>query len=212
VNISSDQLNLIAFALGPVIALVFFLLGLTAKKPRLIAAGSGGGTISVPGKDVMASNVSIRNDPTYLGFRIPREAANITEARLYNPALREFVGPVLRWRVEGKTELSQTASIQAGALGNLYLFAKERYAEDYFIYSANSLNSDPHRPLVRYNDPKKDFAVVLFDDIGRKYRFNLIIRNADQSINITFKITFGGRVRMVREAFALFIRAFSPMR
>lgn len=73
------QLMILGALLGAIVALVFLILGLTAKRPKLVGVGAGSGTIRVPSRDVMASNVSIRNDPTLLGIRIPREAANLED-------------------------------------------------------------------------------------------------------------------------------------
>lgn len=209
-NLTPEHLNLIAIAVTPLVALVFFLLGLTAKRPKLIGGGSGSGTVRVPGKDVMASHIDIRNQPTVLGIKIPRETAKIASARIYDPTLKEYVGPVLKWHINGSTELSQTICINPGKSAKLYLFAKERHADEYFVYNSNALDAELQEPLIKYKDPKKDFTVVLVDEIGRKYRFSVFARHSDQSVGIGFKVTWHARLAMIREAFGLLWRAVTP--
>ncbi len=164
----------------------------------------------MPGKDIKASNITVQNRPTFWGIKIPRETAKIASARLYDPALREFVGPVLKWRIDGSNDLSHTISIDPGKTANLYVFAKERHAEEFFVYHSNSLDAELQDPIIKYRDPKKDFSIVLYDEIGRKYRFDVIVRNSDQSVGINFKLTLHARFQMIKEAFALLIRAFLP--
>jgi hypothetical protein len=75
--LTSDDLGILGLVLTPVVAFFFFWLGLSQRKPKLLGSGSGSGTIQIPGRDVMASSVSFRNEPTFLGIRGPsRHRAN----------------------------------------------------------------------------------------------------------------------------------------
>jgi hypothetical protein len=192
-----------------VVASVFFILGIRTQRPKLIGGGSGSGTVHVPGKDVMASSLQFNNQPSFLGMKLPREPAKIQSARIYDPSLKEYVGPVLRWRKDGTDQLEQQTSIEAGKSAHLYVFAKERFSDEYFIYASTALNADLASPLPKYTEAKKDFSVVLFDEIGRKYQFDITVRNTDQSVSVVFKLTWRARWEMIREAFRLLWRAFS---
>jgi hypothetical protein len=169
-NSTLDIWTIVAIFLGVVVALVFFILGLRAQRPKLISAGGGSGQIQVPGKDVMASSIQVNNQPSFWGMRIPRETAKIDHARIYDPSLKEYVGPVLKWREGGSNQLEQRISIEAGKSAHLYVFAKERFSDEYFIYQSTALNADLVEPFNRYREAKKDFSVHVFDEIGRIYR------------------------------------------
>src|SRR5688500_6508574 len=65
-------------------SIMSFWIGHIAKRPRLKLYGSGSGGISVPNRDIMASYVFIYNHPFFFGFRVRREAATITTARIYD--------------------------------------------------------------------------------------------------------------------------------
>jgi len=209
VNLIPDISAVIAFVPAVVLALVSFILGIRVRMPRIIGAGGGSGQIQVPGKDVMASSLQFYNQPNFWGMRIPREPAKIQSARIYDPSLKEYVGPVLRWRRDGTSQLEQRTSIEAGKSAHLYVFAKERFSDEYFIYDSTALDADLAGPLPKYTEAKKDFSVVLFDEIGRKYRFAITVRNTDQSVGVGFKLTWHARWEMIREAFRLLWRAFS---
>jgi hypothetical protein len=206
--VSGDALALLGILFTIVVAVIFFIWGLTVKKPKLVSTGAGSGGISVPNKDIMASNIVVYNKPSLFGIKIDREPARITSARIYDPALQEFVGPSLMWGKNGSQELEREHTIESGRQGNLYLFAKERHSEEYFVFSAVSLNTEISRPTTKYKDNKKDFSVVLRDTIGRKYRFDIAVRNGDQSVSVSFKITWHARLNMLREGFGLLIAAF----
>lgn len=208
-TLTADQSNLITIAIGLLTAIGFFLLGLTAKRPKLIGGGGGSSSVRVPDKDVMATHISVRNQPTYWGIKIHREAANITSARLFDPDLKEVVGPALKWQIAGTTGLSPTTKIDSGKVANLYVFGKERHADEYFVYDASALDSALSTYLTRYREPKKHFSIIVYDDIGRKHRFDVAVRNSNQSVSISFKITFRTRLAMIGEGMGLIIRAFS---
>jgi hypothetical protein len=207
--IDPNALGILGIVLSVVLALVFFILGIRVRRPKLVGAGAGSGQIQVPGKDVMASSIQIDNRPSFWGMRIRRETAKIQSARINDPSLREYVGPTLRRRQGGSNELEQQISIEAGKSAHLYLFAKERHSDAYFIYHSTALNADLIPPLIKYTEANRDFSVVLFDEIGRTYRFNITVRNRDQSVGIQLKLTWHARWEMIREAFRLLRGAFS---
>lgn len=186
-SISSDTVIEIIAAIA--LSVVTFWIGYAAKRPRLENHGGGTGSISIPNRDIMATSVYIYNHPSFFGLKVRREPATITSARIYDPELKEYVGPVLRWAKDGSDELEQEVIINTGKQRRLYLFAKERYDNKFFIFSAEKLNTDLPRQTDKYTDKKKEFTLVLFDDIGKKYKFNLIVRNTDQSVNAGAKLT-----------------------
>lgn len=184
-----------------VFSIVAFWVRCSAKRPRPRIIGSSTGSISVPNRDVMASSIHIHNDPFFFGFRVRREPATITSARIYDLELKEYVGPVLMWAKDGSHELEREVIINSGKQRRLYLFAKDRYSEEYFILSVDKLNTDLPRLPDKYKDKKKEFRLVLFDEEGRTYKFNLTVRNRDQSVDAGPKFTkLGARSYHLREA------------
>lgn len=208
-NFSADAWAIIGILFGIIIALIFFILGLRVGKPKLIAQGSGSGGVRIPDRDVMATSLHVSNMPTFWGMKVNRGAAQINSARLYDPALKEYVGPVLLWKQDGSQELSTQCTIEAGKQGLLYVFAKDRHAKEYFIPSGKSLNSELHRPAVTWSDQKKDFSVHLFDVIGHVYKFDIVVRNSDQSVGVGYKMTMHTRLQLIKNAFGDLRRALS---
>ena len=210
-NLSTDAWAIIGILFTIIVALIFFVFGLRVGKPKLLAQGSGSGTVRIPDRDVMATSLSISNMPTFWGIRVNRGTAQIESARLYDPTLKEYVGPVLLWAAEGTQgqELVQKCTIEAGKQGRLYVFAKDRHADEYFIPSGTSLTSELNRSTVVFKEQIKDFSVHLFDVIGHKYKFDIIVRNSDQSVWVGYKMTMHTRLRLIKDAFSSLRRAFS---
>ena len=209
-DLSTGALTIIAILLTIFVALVFFVLGLRRGRPNLVAGGSGSSTIGAPNQDVMGSYVNVRNQPTFFGIKVNRGSAKIQTARLYDPKLKKFVGRVLMWRKEGSNELERECTIDAGTRKTLWVFAKERHSDEFFIYSGKCLTSEYDKPVAIYKDRKKDFSIHLNDVIGHKYRFDITAHHKDQSVSISHKITWRARWRKIREAFGSLRRAFSP--
>lgn len=207
-----ETLAVLGIAASPVVALISFFVGLTVRRPKLVSSGGGSGTIQVPDKDIMASSVTIRNEPTFLGIKVPREAADIDHARLYDPELKEYVGPVLRWQQEGTRELARQTTIAAGGTASLYVFGKERYSEKFFIFNLAATNASLPQQLFTYSAKRKDYSLILFDSIQRTYKFNIRVRNTPQSVAINFKITWRSRWEMIKDAARSLRRAFSVSR
>lgn len=208
-SLSNDTWAIIGILFTIFIALIFFVIGLRVGKPKLMAQGSSSGMTGIPNKDVMVTSLSISNLPTFWGMRMNRGPAQLESARLYDPSLKEYVGPILLWVVEGTQELSQKCTIQAGKQGQLCVFAKERYTKDYFIPTGKSLTCELNRPTVTFDELKKDFSVHLRDVIGHEYKFDIIVRNNDQSIGVGYKMTMHTRLRHIKNAFISLRRAFS---
>lgn len=166
----------------------------------------------MPGRDVMASSISIVNEPTFLGMRAPRDTAEIDSARLFDMDAKEYVGPVLMWVDEGSRTLVTRRSIASGKQATLYVAGKDRWSPDYFVFSGTSLNTAlPERLTILPND-KRDYEIHLYDSIGRRYRIGITLKNSDQSVNIGFKITFGHRLRMISRGFSTIAAAFKIYR
>ncbi|SRR6266581_2046497 len=163
--------------------LLGFWLGYSAKRPKLQLAGSGSGGIRIPNKDVMATSVQVRNNPSFFGLPVNRDKATITEARLLDPDLREYVGPCLMWATPGSEALSREIAIESGRDARLYVVAKERYDDNYFVFSANKLTDELPRQLTKYKDKKKAFVLSLRDVNGQEYRYDIVLRNTEQSVH-----------------------------
>ena len=104
-SFTGDQLAIVGILATVVFGVLGFIAGYSAKRPRLEVSGSGSGGISVPNKDIMASSVTFRNNPSFFGLRVNREQAIITSARIYDPELKEFVGHILMWEKKRFTEI-----------------------------------------------------------------------------------------------------------
>lgn len=182
-----------------------FWLGYSSKRPKLEANGSGSGGIQVPGKDVMATSVTVHNRPSFFGLPVNREAATIVEARIYDPELKEYVGPNLMWRSHDGTGFVRECSIGSGRHATIYLFAKERFAEDFFIVAPDKPNDDLPKQLTKYKEKKKEFTLMLVDVNRRKYNFEFTVRNGEQHVSAGF------RVNRLRTRWNLLRRALGPM-
>ena len=207
-QLDADDISILGLILAPVISFFFFWLGLSQRKPKLVGSGGGSGSIQIPGRDVMVSNITIRNEPTFLGMRIPRDPAQIESARLYEPETREYVGPVLMWREDGTNNYVSRISIDSGKQANLYVFAKDRYSPDYFVFAGSSARAPlPERLTILPRD-KRNYEVHLVDSISRRYRFRITVRNTDQSVNIGFKLTMANRLQMISRGLRMIRAAF----
>jgi hypothetical protein len=145
----------------------------------------------------MLTTATFVNNPSFIRpwIRVNREPAKITGARLYDPELKEFVGQGLLWGGEGSRDLIREKTIESGKQGALYLFAKDRYADEFFVYHANNLDSEPSRSPARYMDKKKAFRLVLNDVNGRTFKFHLVVRNGDQSVDALKRESIRSRIR-----------------
>lgn len=187
------------------LAIVGFWLGYSSKRPKLEVQGSASGGAPVPNKDVMATSTTVYNRPSFFGLPVNREAAMIVEARIYDPELKEYVGPCLLWRGHDGQELIRECSIGSGRQATIYLFAKERYSEEFFVFAPNKLNDELPKQLTKYKDKKKDFSLMLVDVNRRKYTFDFTVRNSEQSVSVGF------RVSKLRTRWNLLRRALGPM-
>ena len=187
------------------LTVIGFWFGYSSKRPKLEVQGSGSGGFAVANKDVIATTATVYNRPSFFGLPVNREAATIVEARIYDPELKEYVGPCLLWRGHDGPELTRECSIGSGRQATIYLFAKERYAEDFFVFAPNKPNEELPKQLTKYKNKKKDFALMLVDVNRRKYTFELTVRNSEQSVSVGF------RVNKLRARWHLLRRALGPM-
>jgi hypothetical protein len=85
--------------------------------------------------------------------------------------------------------------------GRLFLFAKDRHDESYFVYYSTTLDAPPESSSEKYRDRKRLFTLTLFDVNGRKYEFPLDVRNHDQSVKLHFKFTLRDRWEALKAVF-----------
>jgi len=192
----SDWLAIAGIAVSPLTAIIGFMFGYAAKRPKLRLSGMGTGSKPVGKRDLMLTSVTLYNEPRFFGLPVSREAAEITEARLYDFELRELVGHQLLWNDNATDALSPRTTIPSGRQATLYVFAKDRYADEFFVYHASSLSADPPRSPARYTEKKKPFALWLRDVNGRQFKFPLQARNTDQSVHIHSHISWWLRLRL----------------
>ena len=190
------------FIAGVSVSIFFFVLRYNIQKPKLVFGGGGSGGISTPDEDIVATDIQLYNSPTFLGFRIERSAAKIVSARLYDLKDRVFIGPTLRWRTNaGGFALAGTAEIEAGGQSTLYLFAKIRHANSYFVYAASATNEKYYQPDMFFSDRKKWFRLDLRDSIGRIYRFKLQAVQSGQGVRVLCPMTLANRYGLIVDAF-----------
>jgi hypothetical protein len=192
----SDWLAVAGIAASPLTAIIGFMFGYAAKRPKLRLSGTGSGSRPIGSRDLMLTSVQLYNEPRFCGLPVAREAAEMTEARLYDFELRELVGHQLMWAVAGTDTLSPRTTVQSGRQATLYIFAKDRYADEFFAYHSSSLSTDPPRSPARYTEKKKPFALWLRDVNGRQYKFPLQVRNTDQSVHVHSNIGWWHRLRL----------------
>jgi len=183
-------------AASPLTTIVGFMFGYAAKRPKLRLTGMGSGSQPVGSRDLMLTSVQLYNEPRFFGLPVSREAAEVTEARLYDFELRELVGHQLMWAVDGADSLSARTTISSGRQATLYVFAKDRHADEFFAYHSSSLAVAPPRSEARYTDKKKPFALWLRDVNGREFKFPLQVRNLDQEVSVHSNIGWWRRLRL----------------
>jgi hypothetical protein len=194
----SDWLGVGGILATLVVGVGAFVLGSSSVRPKLRVAGGGTGGAGSNQQDLMLTSVNVTNDPSFFGLKVHREAARMTEARIYDPELQELVGPCLMWRNGQKGDLSRENTIESGLRGQLYLFAKQRYAKEYFVYYADALDHKPQSADATYEEKKKEFSLVLRDANQRWYVFDLVARNTDQSVHVIFRRRLRGRLYLLR--------------
>lgn len=204
----SGNCDWISPLITPLVAFLSFVLGFRARRPRLIAGGSGSGAV---GTNLSASSLGVTNQPTFFGLKIARETAHVHHARLYDPLDGEYVGPVLKWRVDGSRELSDRTAIAPGKSCALYVFVKERNAREYFILEGNALDALGERRF-HFEDTKHEFAIVITDEIGRDYWIRVTVRQYPESVAIVPKVTLRHRAILLRDAAQFLLRALSLRR
>lgn len=152
-----------------IVAFIFFMLGLRASRPNLIRGGSSTESVRIPNKDVMVTSVTIQNNPSLLGMKIDREPARIVSAQIYHPSLTRIFGPNLVWQKEMSREPSAPGAeciIEEWKSRSLYLFEKERFSEEYFMYAPTDNSADLLDRLIKFKDEERKFSLVLRDHIG----------------------------------------------
>jgi hypothetical protein len=209
-GMSSDALTIIGILLSVIGVLISIIVGLKRSLPKLIGTGTSSSSMKIQDKDLMVSSITIRNKPTFLGKKVSRGPAKIRSARLYDPKLKELVGPSLLWRGDKPNEYEIECTIEPGASKQLHVLAKERYAEGFFQYTKSYQNVEWPSPSAIYRERRRAFSVHLYDSIGRQYKFNIIARNSDQSVHLAYKKTMHMRCEMIRDAFRSLRRALTP--
>ena len=153
----------------------------------------------------MISEANIYNDPSFLGLKVNREPAQIVNSVILDPELKVFVGPSLVWQKgdpkDGLKELEPEHTIGSGLMGRLFLFAKEPFDENFFIYRATALDVAPETSWPKYKQLQKVFTLKLFDVNRREYRFKLDVRNYDQGVSLFFEKTSHDRWEALLEVF-----------
>ena len=154
----------------------------------------------------MATSVSIYNRPSFFGIAVNRDAATIVSARIYDPGLKEFVGPSLTWRNKDSLELLRECSINSGRQAEVFLFAKERHAEAFFVFAPSRANEAIATPLnPKYSENRLSLSLVLFDVNNRKHTFELVVRNHPQGVHVM------SRYSNLRARWEFLRRAVGPM-
>lgn len=176
------------------------ILNNIARRPRVeYTGGTGSGRVSVGSRELVLAWIQIRNNPSFFGFPINRETARIDEARVFDPELDELVGAGLVWEDRESLNFVQTCELESGREVKLYLFAKEPFKDEYFVFHAESKTSEPPRSTARYTDKKKEFVIKLRDANGRRYQYPITVRNKDQLLNVIHPRRRFDKVRAIIE-------------
>lgn len=181
-----------------------FWLGYSSKRPTLDVQGVGSSGVQVPNKDVMTTYASIYNRSSFFGLPVNREAATIVAAFIYDPELEETVSSLL-WLSDDGQKLIRECTIGSGRGAKIYLFAKERNSDEFFVFAPNNLNDELPKQLTKYKDKKKDFSLILVDVNRRRYTFELTVRNSPQNVSVRFPS------HKLRARLDLLRRALGPM-
>ncbi|KQV99948.1 hypothetical protein [Rhizobacter sp. Root1221] len=183
------------------IGLASFWLGYSAKRPKLELGGIGSGGFDVAGKDVMATSFTIHNRPSFFGLPFNRDAATIVEARVYDPDLKEYVGPGLMWLAAEGPEMVRERTIASGRQATVMVLAKERHAEDFFVFASDRRSAELPRQLKKFKEARKDLELRLIDVNRHRYNYRFTARNDDQSVGVMRKgLRLGTRWNLLRRA------------
>jgi hypothetical protein len=173
------------------------------RLPKIMINGGGGGSSRIEKDEFFGYQcVYVFNSPHFLGYPIKREDLEAKSARLYDPTLRRYIGPPLRWRDETGDEVAETR-IQAGQYRQLNILGI--YNQRVHHYCGQSLhNIELSETLVELNQSRR-LEVHIFDSIGRRYRVPIKVssverRDATLKVDVTLraKTTITDRLREIR--------------
>ncbi len=208
VNLNSIWDSLIWFLVGAAFSVLLFWLRYRIQKPKLRVSGSGSSSKRPDGEDIMLTYVNIWNEPSFLGIRFDRGTAKIAHARLFDMAAHQYVGPVLQWNSNSEESgLANAVEIETGKTATVNLFAKLRYANEYFIHTAPSAREKWHPTPAVFDRTRRWFRLDVADTIGRVYKFEFVVAGLDQSVGVGFRITPSQRVGMIADSIRTMRRA-----
>lgn len=202
-----DINTLVGVVISIIVSVLMFVLGIKTTAPKLIIGGGGSGSGGSP-DSVHHTNIGIMNDPRFFGMRLDRQAANIVQAFLIDKKTKANYPLPNNWQVNGVSNTSREASIDVGKQKNLNLFVQVINSKEYYVCGESALEITKNSQS--FSDDQKEFTLVIRDSVGREYRFDIVVINRGQNIQVRSAITFAQRLYMVNQAFSLIFRAIKP--
>lgn len=147
---------------------------------------TGTGTSGAPGSslDVMATHLTIQNDPSIWKFKIKRDPIRITMARLYDPEYGYLVGSQLCWHNGHQGKLETEIQLESNQQGRLFVFAKERHASEFHVFTRETEDRLNRAVDCTYSDKSKKFSLVLGDADNRYRICHIQAYQHDQSVKV----------------------------
>ena len=163
-------------------------------------------------EQIMATYVEIRNHPRWFGVPLDREPAQIRTAILFDSKLKASTMRTLKWEGDTPRQLTDSTVIESAASKRLYVFAKRPYSEEYFIFNPSSLDAPMPDRYKAYSDHRREFAIELRDQKGRRYRFAVEARNSEGDVQAVVEHSWRERLARFRQGMDIAREAFTFQR
>ena len=201
---TSEPLILVSFLVNIIVAIIFLVLGFKINRPKLRIDGTGsGGRPAGPEHN----HIGIRNVPTFIGFKVPRQTAEITNSHLKEQQNGRIHALPRNWQTPDEAVTSRETKIQAGDYSYLQLFLLYPNKIEYCVCGGD-INTIPEN-AHSFTDERKLFTLKLRDKIGREYSFDLVVSIHQNGLIISHAITFSERLRHLRKGMSYFKAAFT---
>lgn len=203
-ELTTELLIKLAFSLAGLMG--GFFLGLRSRVPKVRMNGGG----SRSNQEVTTASIGITNDPGFFGLKIDRLPVTIVSATLIHEKTKLSYAMRDGWQEPGTGKLVNRITLSPGEHSMLYVFTQATGSKAYSVY--NSTVSNPVGTEPDTFEPQQYFTLVLYDSIGRRYRFRFFVLRHNHSIEISPAITWADRGRLLKDSFSMICQAFRPGR
>jgi hypothetical protein len=184
------------------------------KLPYVRVVGGSGGTSSLEnGDNLRYESLSIMNTPSFLGYPVRRDTLSVKSSRIFDPATRNFVGPLMIWE-DGDRQQSHKVEIEAGDSADLYIYGVLNGRTHYYC-GRDSEHIKRSHTLVEVNEEKK-LEIHIEDKLQRTYKIPFKIKSVEERssvdgvrIRLRVKTTLNDRMQRFKNGFIDMVQAFT---